>query len=270
MNKAIIITLTLITASGNAYSQTKVANVNGKPLTTADYKAAASTLERPEMQLSNPHLKKRFLDDLINNSLLAKKAEAAKIEESDAYKQQIKIARDQILAKLYLKSYLTQQMTEPAIAAFFNEKKLNYSNREVLVKHIIVKDKANAEKALAALQKKPESFDQLLETYAGKNPPGHKGGSMGFIGRGRLIEDLEQAVFSTPKGGIHPKLVQTSFGFHVVMVSDLRGTDDVKLAEVRGKVLEDMEQMLRSKLIEDLRLAAKVTIDENGLKSVSF
>ena len=270
MNIAIILTLTLITTSGNAYSQTKVASVNGKPLSTAEYKAAASTLERPEMQLSNPNLKKRFLDDLINNSLLAKKAEAAKIEETDAYKQQMKIAKDQILAKLYLKSYLTQQMTEAAIAAFFAEKKLNYSSREALVKHIIVKEKANAEKALKALQKNPESFDQLLETYAGKNPPGHKGGSMGFIGRGRLIEDLEKAVFSTPKGGIHPKLVQTSFGFHVVMVSDFKGTDEVKLEEVRGKVLEDMEQTLRNKLIEDQRQAAKVSIDENGLKSVRF
>jgi peptidyl-prolyl cis-trans isomerase C len=270
MNIAIILILTLLTTSGNAYSQTKVATVNGKPLTTTEYKAAASTLERPEMQLSNPNLKKRFLDDLINNSLLAEKAEAAKIEETDAYKQQMKIAKDQILAKLYLKSYLTQQMTEPAIAAFFAEKKLNYSSREALVKHIIVKEKANAEKALKALQKNPEIFDQLLETYAGKNPPGHKGGSMGFIGRGRLIEDLEKAVFSTPKGGIHPKLVQTSFGFHVVMVSDFKGTDEVKLEEVRGKVLEDMEQTLRNKLIEDQRQAAKVSIDENGLKSVRF
>ena len=129
MNIAIILILTLLTTSGNAYSQTKVATVNGKPLTTTEYKAAASTLERPEMQLSNPNLKKRFLDDLINNSLLAEKAEAAKIEETDAYKQQMKIAKDQILAKLYLKSYLTQQMTEPAIAAFFAEKKLNYSSR---------------------------------------------------------------------------------------------------------------------------------------------
>ena len=269
--KKLFFLLALTSPPGNASAQSKVATVNGKPLSVTEYKAAASTLgDRPDMLLSNPNLKRRFLDDLINNSLLAKKAEAAKIDETEAYKQQMKIARDQILAKLYLKSYLSEQMTDKAVNAFFAEKKLNYSNREALVKHIIVKEKANAEKALAALKNNPNSFDQLLETYAGKNPPGHQGGSMGFVARGRLIEDLEAAVFATPKGGIHPKLVQTSFGYHVVMVTDFKGTDDVQLADVRPRVLEDMEQMLRSKLINDQRQAAGVSIDENGLKSVRF
>jgi peptidyl-prolyl cis-trans isomerase C len=269
--KNILILFILTTISGTAPAQSKVATVGGKAITTSAYKAAASTLgDRPDMLLSNPNLKRRFLDDLINNSLLAKKAEEAKIGETAAYKQQIKVAGDQILANLYLKSFLTQHMTEAAIAAFFTEKKLNYSNREALVKHIIVKEKANAEKALVALQRNPENFEQIFETYAGKNPPGHQGGSMGFVGRGRLIEDLEAAVFATPKGSIHPKLVQTSFGYHVVMVSDFKGTDDVRLADVRPKVLEDMEQMLRSKLINDERQAAGVSIDEDGLKSVRF
>jgi peptidyl-prolyl cis-trans isomerase C len=269
--KKIMLQVVLLVVSGTGLAQSKVATVDGKPITVNDYKAAATTLgDRPDMMLSNPNLKRSFLDDLINNSLLAKKAEAAKIEETEAYKQQIKVAREQILAKLFLKSYLTEQMTEKAIEAFFAERKLNYSNREALVKHIIVKDKANAEKALAALKANPENFDQLLETYAGKNPPGHRGGSMGFVARGRLIENLEKAIFMTPKGSIHPNLVETSFGFHVVMVSDFKGTDNVSLTEVRAKVLEDMEQLLRSRLLIEQRHAAGVTIDENALKSVRF
>ncbi len=269
--KKVMIQLALVVVSGTGLAQSKIATVDGKPITVSDYKAAANTLgDRPDMLLSNPHLKRRFLDDLINNSLLAKKAEAAKIEDTAAYKQQMKVARDQILAKLYLKTYLKEQMTDKAVAAFFAEQRLNYSNREALVKHIIIKDQANAEKALAALKNNPASFEQLLETYAGKNPPGHRGGSMGLVGRGRLIENLETAVFSTPKGAVYPKLVETSFGFHVVMVSDFKGTDDVALADVKQKVLADMEQVLRSKLLSEQRQAAGVSIDENVLKSVRF
>ena len=269
--KTFIIQIAMVVASGTSFAQSKIATVAGIPVTVNHFKAAAGTLgDRPEMVLSNPNLKRRFLDDLINNSLLAKKAEAAKIEETEAYKQQIKVARDQILAKLYLKSYLKEQMTNNAVASFFAEKKLNYSNREALVKHIIVKDKKEAEKALAALKTHPASFEQLLETYAGKNPPGHRGGSMGFVSRGRLIEDLENAVFATPKGGIYPKLVETSFGFHVVMVSDFKGTDDVTFTDVKSKVLEDLEQMLRSRLLNEQRQAAGVSVEENVLKSVRF
>jgi len=270
VNKKILL-IAVIAFSNTGLAQSKVATVGGKPITINEYKAAASSLgDRPDMMLSNPNLKRRFLDDLINNSLLARKAESAKIEESDDFKQQMKVARDQILARLYLKSYLREQMSEKAITAFFSEKKLNYSNREALVKHIIVKEKPNAEKALAALKQNPESFEQLLETYAGKNPAGHRGGSMGFVGRGRLIEDLEHAVFSTPKGTVFPNLVETSFGFHVVMVSDFRGTDDVALADVRAKVLADMEQVLHVNLLKEQRQAAGVSIDEHGLKSVRF
>jgi len=269
--KNLLLQFSLLCVSSTGFAQSKIATVAGKPITVSEYKAAAGTLgERPDMMLSNPHLKRRFLDDLINNNLLAQKAEAAKIDETDVFNQQMKVVREQILANLYLKSYLSAQMTDEAVAAFFAEKKLNYSNREALVKHIIVKDRNNAEKALTALKKNPENFEQLLATYAGKNPAGHRGGSMGFVGRGRLIENLEDAVFSTPKGTVFPTVIETSFGFHVVMVSEFKGTDDVAFSEVREKVLEDIEHLLRSKLLSDQRQAAGVIIDEHVLKSVRF
>ena len=54
------------------------------------------------------------------------------------------------------------------------------------------------------------------------------------------------------------------------MVSEFKGTDDVSLTEVRAKVLEDMEQLLRSRLLSEQRQAAGVAIDDNTLKSVRF
>lgn len=260
-----------VTGSGSAMAQKNIATINGKPFTVDEYKAAAASLgDRPDMLLSNPNLKRRFLDDLINNGLLADTAAAEKIDETQAYKDHLKVARNQILARLYTKAYLTRQMTEKNIRLYFEKEKLKFSSREALVKHIIIKDEVEAKKALAELKNHAENFDRLLEKYAGKNAAGQKGGSMGFVGRGRLIENLEQAVFSTPKGSVHPEVVKTTFGYHVVLVTDYRGSDDIKFTEVREKVLEDLEHHLRAELIKKYRDQAGVTVDENALKNVIF
>lgn len=256
---------------GLAMAQKNIATINGKPMTAAEYRAAAASLgDRPDMLLSNPNQKRRFLDDLINNSLLAATASSEKLDESQAYKDYLKVARNQILARLYTRAYLAKHMTEKDIESYFAKEKLKFSTKEAQVNHIIVKDKGEAEKALRELQKNPEKFTELLEKYAGKNPAGQKGGSMGFVGHGRLIENLEKAVFSTAKGTVHSQPVKTNFGYHVILVSDIRGSDDTKLPDVREKVIEDMEQSLRTDLIKKHRDQAGVVVDEHALKSVTF
>jgi peptidyl-prolyl cis-trans isomerase C len=269
--KVIWLSAALLLSAGAASAQNNIATVGKKPLTAAEYKAAAGSLgDRPDLLLSNPHLKRRFLDDLINNGLLADAALKEKLDQSQEYQDYLKVTREQILARLFMKKYLAEAMNDKAVATWFEGEKLNFSNREALVKHIIVKDEAQAKKALVELQKNPADFDKLLEKYAGSNPAGQKGGSMGFVGRGRLIGELEDAVFATNKGSVHPKVIKTSFGWHVVLVSDFRGTDDVKLADVRDKVLEQMEHKLRAALIKKHRDQAGVTVDDNALRNVRF
>lgn len=269
--KHVVLLAAAVLFGQGANAQNNIATIGKKTLTADEYRSAAASLgDRPDLLLSNPHLKRRFLDDLINNGLLAEAALKDGLDQTKEYQELMQVAREQILARLFMKKYLAEAMNDKAVAAYFEKEKLNFSNREALVKHIIVKNEGQAKKALAELKKNPADFDKLLEKYAGSNPAGQKGGSMGFVGRGRLIGELEDAVFATKKGAVHPKVIKTSFGWHVVMVSDYRGSDDVKLADVRDKVLEEMEQKLRSGLIKKHREQAGVSVDDNALRNVKF
>jgi len=83
--------------------------------------------------------------------------------------------------------------------------------------HILVKTEAQAKDILAKLNK-GASFEKLAEENS-LCPSGKSGGSLGIFGRGQMVKEFEEAVFSAKKGQI--VLAKTQFGWHVIRVDDL-------------------------------------------------
>ena len=93
------------------------------------------------------------------------------------------------------------------------------------VSHILLAAGASAEQrrsareqacaVLLALQESPESFSQLARLHSACSSR-EVGGSLGQIGPGQTVEEFEQALKSMSEGAIHPELVETRYGFHVV------------------------------------------------------
>lgn len=85
--------------------------------------------------------------------------------------------------------------------------------------HILVKTEEQAKMILARIQQ-GESFEKLAQEYS-QCPSRKKGGSLGEFGRGQMVREFEQAVFSTKKGQI--VLCKTQFGWHIIRVEDIWG-----------------------------------------------
>lgn len=48
-------------------------------------------------------------------------------------------------------------------------------------------------------------------------PSGKQGGALGTFGRGQMVPEFDQVVFSAPVGEV--QMVQTQFGYHLVEVT---------------------------------------------------
>ena len=85
-----------------------------------------------------------------------------------------------------------------------------------------------------------------------------------------MVPAFEKAAFATKKNKVHPKLVKTQFGYHIIKVTDVRGGDDVKFEDKKDQVVEAIKRNGRKELIEELRKKAKLKVDQKALDSLKF
>jgi parvulin-like peptidyl-prolyl isomerase len=79
-------------------------------------------------------------------------------------------------------------------------------------------------------------FIALAKVYS-EGPNASDGGSMGYIKKGDLMPELEKEAFSLKAGEVS-NIVQTSVGYHIFMVEEIREARTPSLAEVRRQIEE--------------------------------
>lgn len=92
--------------------------------------------------------------------------------------------------------------------------------REVKASHILVTTEAEA-KALLERIKKGEDFLLLAKKYSKDTGSGSRGGDLGYFSTGSMVEPFEKAAFGIPVGELS-NVVKTSFGYHIIKVTDSR------------------------------------------------
>ncbi|KJH68369.1 peptidylprolyl isomerase [Chromobacterium violaceum] len=95
--------------------------------------------------------------------------------------------------------------------------------------------KAKAEDILEEAQANPSRFAALAQEHS-TCPSGKQGGSLGQFGRGQMVPEFEQAVFSTEAGQITPHLVETQFGYHIIQVEQRAEGGKIGFDEVKERL----------------------------------
>jgi len=98
------------------------------------------------------------------------------------------------------------------------------------------KSKAKIEEAIRRA-KAGEDFGKLAKELSEDTATASQGGDLGFVGKGEMVPQFEEAVFALKKGEISSQPVRTPFGYHAIMVSDVQdgGVEPFREAAVKIK-----------------------------------
>ncbi|MGM0651477.1 MAG: foldase protein PrsA [Bacillota bacterium] len=127
---------------------------------------------------------------------------------------------------------------EEAKEYFEENRQLFDTEEEVEARHILVESREEANEVMALLEE-GENFTDLAAEYSTDTSNKDDGGDLGFFGRGMMTEEFEEVVFSLEVGETGGP-VETSFGYHIVEVTDRREAEEVDFEDVREEVEEAM------------------------------
>jgi len=157
------------------------------------------------------------------------------------------------------KAYAQQaQVSAREIEDYYQNNKEKFGQpKRVKVRHILIRADAKDAEASARAKQKAESVQK--EAAAGKDfallakqysdDPGTKdrGGDIGYISRGMVVPEFEQAAFSMKVGEVSP-VIQTPYGFHILKVDDIQEAKPEPLEKVKDQI----DALLRNRKARDM------------------
>jgi peptidyl-prolyl cis-trans isomerase D len=111
------------------------------------------------------------------------------------------------------------------------------------------KARAKAESLLARLDK-GESFEKLAKESSDDPGSASHGGDLGYFSRGMMTPEFETAAFALEKGG-RSGIVKSSFGFHIIEVTDIKPQQARPFDEVRNELVKDYQAQERRDLFSE-------------------
>lgn len=166
--------------------------------------------------------------------------------------------------------YLSKDLDDQKIKAYFEQNKAVYDGTEVKASHILIdtremKTDAELSQALEKIKKIKAEADSGKDfaELAKQNsdcPSKEKGGDLGFFKRkGQLVEPFAAAAYSLKAGQISEPVL-TPFGYHIIKVTEIKKGNDVKFDDVKANIKQDMMQESGRLLLTQLRQNAKIEI----------
>ncbi len=162
------------------------------------------------------------------------------------------------------------ELTSEEIQAYWDKNKANYDTpEEVRASHILLKTEDEAKAVLAQLEAGAD-FATLAREKSTDTTTAPQGGDLGWFGRGTMVQEFEDAAFSLEVGQ-RSGIVQTQYGYHIILVTDKKPAAAANFADVQAKVEADAKQEVITERANtwyaEVMAAANVTVNDPMLNA---
>ena len=253
--------ITLPIANAKEPNQVTVATVDSHIITAQDVLNATDRLPKKIKEKPLSEIYPNIVNELINQHLITKQAYKDKLDKQKEIVEILKKNKDQIMAKYWLNNFLTNNTSEEKIQDFYAKYLENFKTfREFNASHILVKDENEALQIIEKLKIKSE-FSKLAKSYS-IGPSKKNGGNLGWFRTGQMVKEFEEAVLKLKKGKITKKPVKTKFGYHIIMLNDIRKSQPKKINEIKEQIVKRIKQNSLSNLEKQLRKNKSIKISD--------
>jgi peptidyl-prolyl cis-trans isomerase C len=233
-----------------------LAKVNGAEIRQSDVALAEEELGPSLAQMDPATKKDNVLAFLIDMKIVAKAAEAKKIEDRDDFKARLAFTRNRLLMDNLLAVEGKAATTEEAMKKVYEDaSKQITGEQEVHARHILVETEDEA-KAIEDELKKGADFAELAKKKS-KDPGASDGGDLGFFTKEQMVPEFSNVAFALEPGKISDP-VKSQFGWHIIKVEEKRNRKAPEFEQVKAQIETYVTRKAQADYVAKLRETAKV------------
>jgi peptidyl-prolyl cis-trans isomerase C len=246
-------------AVGVAQAQTAAPKAAAAPASTGKTlytQAVYDTMLKQRIQQGQPdtpELRNAVREELNTRELLAKEAKKANLDKNPDIKNQMDLAAQTVLVSAFVADWVKKNpIPDAELRKEYEVIKAQIGDKEYHVKHILVEKEDDAKDIIAQLQKGAK-FEDLAKARSKDPGSKDKGGDLDWNAPAGFVKPFSDAMVATPKGKFSSVPVQTQFGYHVILVEDIRDAKVPPFDEVKPQLQQRMQAAHLDKYFKELR-----------------
>ena len=221
--------------------------------------------------------KKAFLDNYLRKRLVVQEAIKHGFDKRPDVQAEMDAAKEAALFQAYIRDVVSQSVvTEADLKKYYDENQANFATPEqISVRHIIIMGNGTGprpktkQEAADLIHKINEELREATLTVTdpamrsrtlltrfidaakkySEDGSASLGGSLGWVSRGSLDPTFEEAAFSLQPGTLSG-VVETRFGYHLILVEEKRPAGTRPFEEVRRDIREYLQSQHMSEIMQ--------------------
>ncbi|RRN69112.1 foldase [Peribacillus simplex] len=170
-------------------------------------------------------------------------------EQLEASGSSMEALKNDIVVYLQTKKLIEPRITvtDDEISTYFEDNKDTFAQAEqVEASHILVDDEKTAKKVEKEIAEGGD-FAKLAAEYSTDTETADNGGSLGYFGKGDMVDEFEDVAFDLDIGKVSDP-VKSDYGYHIIKVT---GKKEAKKANLEDSKEEIKETLLSERLQEE-------------------
>ncbi len=216
--------------------------VNGEDISVDEIYATYEANPQIKNKVSFEKFYEQAIKAYVDGRSMYMAAVKANVLDTPEFKSQVELMKQDIARKVFIEKTIAESVTDDAVKKMYEEYKNSFvTAKEVKAKHILVSTNEIAQEVLSKLAE-GKSFMELADKYS------QEPADLGYFTKDMMIPEFGEAAFATKLGDYTKTPVKTQYGYHIILIEDIRDTTPESYDEFSSR----SKQLLTNKVIDTL------------------
>lgn len=245
--------------------QDPVATINGREVPKAELNNFLLLSQGVEAdEVPNAALAEQLLLLLGTQEVLAKEAQSRGLDKDADYQMKVKLIGELFLADMLYQDMLAKkEIPMDKVKAQYDLAIAQLEKSEYQASHILVETAEEAQAIIDAINKGDTTFADAAKEKSLDTATAARDGSIGGWFRLSMMDpQFGEALTQMEKGKMSTEPVQSSFGYHVIVLDDARDISVKKFEELDEETISQLAQGVFQEYVEEIQQGIKVELPE--------
>ena len=190
-----------------------------------------------------PETRKFIIEQLALQVVVAEEAVKKGLDKKPEVAEQIDAMKQSVLANAYVQDYVKNNpVSDDMVKAEYERIKATITGDEYKARHILVEKESEAKDIIARLKKEPGAFAKIAMEKSKDTGSKARGGDLGWFDAKRMVPEFGAAVGKLEKGKMTQEPVRTQYGFHVILLEDVKPIQAPPVEEVKAQISQQLQE----------------------------